>query len=82
MKEWDHDNASTSDTLFYNDKNKIASRRLVALALHLDRSNQATYDRMLHLRQSATERRLLAEVQTNANAGPGKQISNVITNTK
>ena len=61
VQEWDHDDASTSGALCYNDKTKIAIRRLAALSLHLDHSNKATYDRMMHLRKSDTERLRLSK---------------------
>ena len=63
VQEWDHDEACTSGALCYNPQTKVDSRRLTVLALHCDRSNQTTYDLMMHLRKSDTERLHLSKTQ-------------------
>ena len=76
VQEWD---ASTSGALCYNAHTKIVTSRLAALARHLDRSNKVTYDRMLHLHKSDTERlRLSASVRSRK--GKWNPIHNPVNN--
>ena len=61
VQEWD--DTCSSGALVYNPQTKVVSHRLVALALHLDHTNQVTYGRMMHLRKSDTERLHLSKTQ-------------------
>jgi hypothetical protein len=89
VQEWDADDASTSGALCYNDKTKIATSHLAALARHLDRSDKVTYCHMLHLRKSDTERLRLSagarsrHVKTNpVNNTKNNPVNNPVNNPK
>ena len=76
VQEWD---ASTSGALCYNAHTKIVTSRLAALVRHLDRSNKVTYDRMLHLHKSDTER-LRLSVSVRSRKGKWNPIHNPVNN--
>ena len=80
VKEWDHDDTSTSGPLVYNHCDKTVSPRLVALDRHLDRSVSSTYDRILHCHKSPVDHERRHETDRVTNSLPGKKISNAISN--
>ena len=82
VQEWD--DTCSSGALVYNPQTKVVSHRLVAFPLHLDHTNQVTYDRMMHLCKSPTEHLRLSKSQTTHNATRQGQVrpDNTDTNTK